>query len=399
MPFSLQTLRPVVLVLLLYLAGLGSAAQFAKISVAFAEVRALYPEAGTEVGLLLSIISFLGIAFGLFAGLIVDRLGFRRLLFFALILGGVISLYQATLPSFWPMLFSRLFEGISHLIIVVAAPTLIAQSSSDRFRGWAMTLWSTFFGVAFALAAWFGLPLVQAQGLSSIFLAHGIYMLLVLILLSFFLRQPLPRHQVPTPLGLVDILRQHWVAYRSPFISAPGFGWLFYTFTFVSLVTILPDLVPPEDRSFVAGSMPLASIAVSLLVVGTLLRFIPAVHIVLVGFVLAIAAIMLIWLRVDVTQVAILLFAVLGLVQGGSFAAVPQLNKDVESQARANGAMAQMGNLGNTLGTPVCLAILSFAGLNGLIVTIIGFYVIGVTVHLVQAKRRRSAENHLRTGA
>jgi hypothetical protein len=42
-------------------------------------------------------------------------------------------------------------EGLSHLAIVVSAPTLIAQLSTvTRHQGKALTLWGTYFGVAFA---------------------------------------------------------------------------------------------------------------------------------------------------------------------------------------------------------------------------------------------------------
>jgi len=174
----------VVLVFALWIAGLGAAMQFAKISVMFPYIREQYSSAGSEIGLLVSVIGFLGISLGLFAGLIVARIGFRRLLLSALILGALMSLYQATLPPFTMMLFSRIIEGASHLIIVVAAPTLIAQISSNQYRGLAMTLWSTFFGVAFALVAWFGISLVEAFGLESIFIIHAVMLFITAAILA-----------------------------------------------------------------------------------------------------------------------------------------------------------------------------------------------------------------------
>jgi len=39
-----------------------------------------------------------------------------------------------------------------------------------------MTLWGTFFGVAFALTGWFGFMLVESQGLSTLFLVYGSFM-------------------------------------------------------------------------------------------------------------------------------------------------------------------------------------------------------------------------------
>ncbi|MEO1313550.1 MAG: MFS transporter, partial [Pseudomonadota bacterium] len=143
-----------VLVLILWLVGLGAAAQFAKFAVPFGAVRLHYPHAGADIGWLLTLISALGAVLGMTAGVLVARIGLGRAVVMALLLGGGISLWQAMLPAFPIMVASRVIEGISHLFIVVAAPTLIAQVTSGRFRGIGMTLWSTFFGVSFAFVAW-----------------------------------------------------------------------------------------------------------------------------------------------------------------------------------------------------------------------------------------------------
>ncbi|PCI02737.1 MAG: MFS transporter [Hyphomicrobiales bacterium] len=378
-----------VLVLVLWIAGLGAAMQFAKISVMFPYIKEQYSSAGSEIGLLVSVIGFLGIALGLFTGLIVARIGFRRLLLSALILGALMSFYQATLPPFTMMLFSRIIEGASHLIIVVAAPTLIAQISSNRYRGLAMTLWSTFFGVAFALVAWFGIALVEAFGLESIFIVHAVMLFVTASILAVLLPAQRTIEDNNINLGLIDIAREHIRIYRSPHIAAPAIGWLFYTLTFVAMLTVLPDLVPAEDRSFVAGTMPIASIIVSLACGAFLLPRLSAINTIILGFALAVGILQLLWLEVDKAWVCIALFGVLGLVQSASFAAIPQLNQDTEAQARANGAIAQMGNLGNTIGTPLLLSLLATFGLNGMIWGATFCYLTAIAAHFAMKQRRR----------
>lgn len=390
MPSSLQNSASVGLVFVLWVAGLGAAAQFAKISVMFPNLRELYPLAGPEVGLLVSLIGFLGIGLGLFAGLIVARIGFRKLLLAALALGALMSLYQATLPPFAMMLASRLVEGASHLVIVVAAPTLIARLSSDRYRGLAMTVWSTFFGVAFALVAWFGIPLVGAYGLASLFVAHALVLAISAAALTVWLPSDRRQQDAGSTLTFREILLEHKRAYSSPFIAAPAIGWLFYTLTFVSLLTVLPDLVPPEDRAFVAGAMPLAGIASAMFCGIVILPRLSAVNTVVLGFALSMGTIPFLWSGTGTSWACIVLFGMLGLVQGASFAAVPELNRDTESQARANGAVAQMGNLGNTLGTPLLLALLAAFGPGGMIWSVTACYCAGIGAHVWLRNRRRS---------
>ncbi|CUJ93693.1 Major Facilitator Superfamily protein [Shimia thalassica] len=255
----------VTLVLALWLAGLGASAQFAKFAVPFSYVHLQYPDTGTELGWLLTLISSVGAVLGMTAGVLVARAGLGRTVVTALFLGGAISLWQSTLPALPVMLFSRVFEGISHLMIVVAAPTLMAQLASDRYRGLCMTLWSTFFGVSFALMAWFGLSFVEDQGLGALLTGHGVYMVITGLVIWVCLNRFGPTLSLPAEgISLAIVLKKHLDAYRSPNVAAPAVGWFFYTLTFVSLLTLLPELLPPESRATIAGLLPLVSIAVSL---------------------------------------------------------------------------------------------------------------------------------------
>lgn len=386
---SQKSLSTLILVLLLWLAGLGAAAQFAKFAVPFTYVRALYPDAGAEIGWLLTLISGLGAVLGMTAGVLVARIGFAKILVFALLLGGAISIWQATLPQLSIMLVTRLIEGISHLIIVVAAPTLIAQIASDRYRGLSMTLWSTFFGVSFALVAWFGLPYVAANGLSGLLMGHGLFMLSVAVVLGIALNMTGPPNTTVTnPFSIVSVLKQHITAYSSPSVVAPAIGWLFYTLTFVSLLAVLPELLPASSRGTIAGFMPIMSIITSLVIVSVLLTKFAATSIIIAGFVLSAIVVALTFAGLPLPYICIGLFATLGLIQGASFAAVPELNTSDETRALANGAMAQMGNIGNLIGTPILLTVLTYAGPNAMLLIVAGLYLLGAVAHLCLAYAR-----------
>ncbi len=387
---SKLSLRPIILVFLLWLAGLGAAAQFAKIAVPFADFRTLYPNVGPGFAWLLSMISVVGIFLGLTAGVLAAKFGYVKLLISGLVLGAVMSFWQALLPSFPAMLVSRLIEGFSHLSIVVVAPTLIAQISSDRFRGMAMTLWSTFFGVSFTVIAWVGLPFVASHGVSNLLSTHALFMLVVACgLVLAFRRFDVDLPISNAPLNMISILRQHVWAYRSPNIAAPAVGWLFYTLTFVALLAIIPATLPADNRATIVGILPLISIATAFILVSWLLSHISATTIVIVGFALAAFVGLLTFTGLSTTLVFVGLFAVLGLIQGASFAAIVQLNASAEDRALANGAMAQMGNLGNALGTPILLAVLSILGTTGLLLTICGLYLAGGLAHVLLAQRRK----------
>lgn len=374
-------------IFLLWAAGLGAAAQYGKISVIYDRLPDIYPDAGATLGFVVSVVGFVGIVFGVVAGLLVSRVGYKRALIWALWGGAGVSALEALLPALPLMLGLRMLEGVSHLVIVVAAPTLIAQYSAAPHRGFTLTLWSTFFGVSFTVLVWAGLPMVDALGLESLFLAHAVWMAGCAVVLGALL-PALPR-MPGAPLSLLGVLRDHVVIYRSPVLSAPGVGWFFYTFCFLALLTLLPPFLDPGLRVFVLGAMPLVSIAVSMTAGVVLLRLLSAVQVVVAGFsALLLCLIWLWWIPGD----AVACFAVaaaLGLVQGASFAAVPQLNESAVDQARANGAMAQMGNIGNTLGTPALAGIVFVAGYNGLMISILGMTGAGLAAHVYLAWQRR----------
>ena len=375
----------------LWAAGLGAAAQYAKVSVIFDLLPDLYPQAGPALGFLVSLVGGVGILFGVVAGLMVARIRYRRALLFALWLGAAVSAFQALLPGFGWMLASRVVEGLSHLAIVVAAPTLIAQLSTIKDRGFTLTLWGTFFGVAFAILTLAGRPLALTGGVPALFAAHALYMAGCALVLSATLRS-LPEEGAQPPFSLSQIWRDHLAIYRSPFLSAPAAGWLFYTFSFVSILTVLPPYLPEGWRAITMAAMPLTSIAVSLTIGVALLRRLPAVRVVQAGFALSALSMVWLWLSPGFPLPCLALAAAMGLIQGASFTAVAQLNHGPAAQAQANGAVAQMGNLGNSLGTPVmAFGLVTFGG-AALPLLAGGAFVLGLVAHLLlgAARRRRT---------
>ncbi|MFG6563777.1 MFS transporter [Sulfitobacter sp. 1A13421] len=374
----------------LWAAGLGAAAQYGKMSVIFDLLPDIYPQAGAALGFLVSLVGGVGILLGVVAGLVVARVRYRRALLFALWLGAAVSAFQAFLPGFGWMLASRVVEGLSHLAIVVAAPTLIAQLSVVKDRGFTLTLWGTFFGVAFAVLTLFGRPLALTLGVPALFAVHAAYMAGCALVLSTSLRS-LPEEGAQPPFSLPQILRDHLVIYRSPFLSAPAAGWLFYTFSFVSILTVLPPYLPEAWRAVTMAAMPLTSIAVSMTIGVALLRRLPAVYVVQTGFGLSALSMVWLWLAPGTPLACLALAGAMGLIQGASFTAVAQLNTGPAAQAQANGAVAQMGNLGNSLGTPVMAFGLASFGGAALPLLAGGAFVMGLVAHLLlgAARRRR----------
>ncbi|MEO0918097.1 MAG: MFS transporter, partial [Pseudomonadota bacterium] len=85
-------------VLALWGAGLGAAAQYAKVSVIFDQLPTIYPDAGASIGFIVSLVGMVGLVLGVAAGLLVARIRYRRALLWALWVGAGVSLLEALLP-------------------------------------------------------------------------------------------------------------------------------------------------------------------------------------------------------------------------------------------------------------------------------------------------------------
>jgi MFS transporter, DHA1 family, inner membrane transport protein len=384
-------LKSVLIVGVLWAAGLGAAAQFGKISVLYDILGHRYAGAGgpIRIGLLVSVVGVIGLIFGTTAGLLVARIGPRRAIVGALCLGAIMSMLEASFPPYPLMIAARIFEGVSHLAIVVVGPTVIAAVAVPRYQGLAMTLWSSFFGVTYAALALFAPPLVAWGGPESLFLTHAAWLGVCAALLFVLL----PSDPPPVvEFGQKNIIRQHISIYSSPFLAAPAMGFFCYTVLYVALLTLLPPMMPAAYIALVGTGMPLVSIAVSLTLGVWLLGRTTPVSLVQGGFAVAVIAMLGLWAVWGQGQAMVaatfLLAAALGIVQGASFASIPFLNTSPSDRAGAAGAVAQLGNLGTTTGTPLLALILAHSGATGVAIFVIPFCLLGIVLHVVQKHRR-----------
>ncbi|MGB8818966.1 MAG: MFS transporter [Rhizobiaceae bacterium] len=381
---------PLVLAFALFFAGIGAAGQFAKIGVIFDFVSAAYPDSSKPLlGLLVSGVGLPGLIFGSTAGILLARAQLKTVLIISLAAGAALSLVQAMLPPMPVFLGLRFIEGFSHLAIVVCGPVIIAESLDGRERGFAMTLWSTFFAVCFAFMAWAGRPLVAAFGISSLLIAHALYMAAMAALMAAVLPTDKPRQVSPLSFGAV--VRQHAEIYTSPWISAPALGFMFYTLMYVAILSLLPPMTGPY-QTVIATAVPLVSIVASLTLGAWLIARFHAVAIVQGGFAIAALSAVILWLGWSIPAImisgALLLSAAVGLVQSASFAAIAQLNDSHEARSAATGAIAQLGNVGTTSGTPILAVLIANYGINGLAAFAFVLSFGGIAVHAWLKARR-----------
>ena len=343
----------------LYACGLLAAGQFAKVSLSLVPLAQVYP--GAPVAFAVSGVAVMGILFGVLSGGITASVGPRRAILWALGISALAGAAQAALPAFPILMALRVVEGAGHLLLVVAVPTLMAALAADKDRAFVMGIWATFFGVGFSLAA----LVIGGAGPARVFASHGAMAAALGLLLWIMLprgvttdRRPLPR------------LSDHVTIYTTPRLFAPGLGHGIYAFMFLALVTYLPAAL---SAPWLFPVLPVAGLTGSLLT-GPLARRIEPGRLVWGGFLTLVILFALTMLAGPLAPyVAILAMALSGVVAGAGFAAVPWLNPTNTDRALANGALAQLGNIGTFGGTPVLAALgLSAALPMAMVVGLVG---------------------------
>ena len=367
------------LVFALLLAGLFAAGQFGKLTLTLQELRALYPQGGAFVPILISIVGIVGIALGAVAGAVVAKIGVARALTVALISGGVLSLIEATLPSMPIFAGLRVLEGLSHLAIVVATPTLMASIATDKDRPVVMGIWAAFFGIAMAILAMILPGLLALGGLSAVFIFHGTGMWVI----AACLFPLLPKARISTPVP-VSFLAEHKIIYSMPRLLIPGAGFVWYTIIYIALLAVLP--VALNLPVWAITALPLISIFGTIWG-GFLAKRITPDRLVTIGFTLTGFSAVLVWAIAPAIWPLYILFFVMALIPAASFAAIPHFNASVTDRARATGGIAQQGNIGTTLGTPIFVLAFDSGGLAVVCLIILVFCGAGITcTGLLRAK-------------
>ncbi len=358
------------LVFMLLLAGLFAAAQFGKLTLTLTELRALYPNGGAFVPVLVSIVGIVGIFLAAVAGAVVTRVGIARALTGSLLAGGVLSLLEATLPSMPVFAALRVLEGLAHLSIVVATPTLLASISTDNDRPVVMGIWAAFFGISMAILAMILPGLLRLGGLSAVFNFHGIGMLVI----AGLLHPLLPKTRISNPVP-VSFLQEHKIIYSNPRLIISGAGFVWYTSIYIALLAVLPIALNLPVWAITA--LPLISI-VGTIWGGFLAKRVAPDRLVIFGFAYTAMGAVFVWVMAPAIWPLYLLFFVMALIPAASFASIPHFNTEVTDRARATGGIAQLGNVGTTLGTPIFVLALDTGGLTAICAVMIVFCGAGI---------------------
>ena len=192
--------------------------------------------AGPQVGWIISLPSALVAVGALLTGWIVDRIGDKRVLLAGsavVVLGDIGGALASSLPM---LLAMRIVEGVGYVGIAVAAITMLIRITQGSRRNLALTLWSSFIPMSFAIPFLVAGPLSQPGRWQWAFMGHAI--VLGALLLVGLARLPARGSEAVTSRtsGLAAVL-------RSPGAYVLGLCFACAAFVQTGVVSTLPRML------------------------------------------------------------------------------------------------------------------------------------------------------------
>ncbi|WP_370674713.1 MFS transporter [Pleomorphomonas sp. PLEO] len=347
-------------ILLLWFTGVLAAAQLGKMAALMPAIRADLGLTLTGAGLMISLIEAGGATLGSIAGILAARFSGRAVLATGSVLVAVAGLASAAAPDAALLYAARLAESIGYLMVVIAAPSLIAMAAG-RDSAAALALWSTFVPVGIA-----------AGTILSGFAADLIDWRFILVFWALAVLVPLPRtFRLP---AMVEH-RQTTFAVSPLAVWALAVGFGFYTTLEVGVLGMLPAYLaevwglPIAAAGAITGLTSAATIAGSFAaarLVGNGDDARRPLVLIAIGLALPAALFFLGFPNQGLTAhmsgatvaVAVVLAnAISGLVAAVAFARMPTLLRrsgvPLSLVTASNGVFAQFGALGSLIGPPL----------------------------------------------
>jgi predicted MFS family arabinose efflux permease len=217
-------------------------------------------------GWVASIFNLTSLTLALVLGAFADRIGRWRACQAGLALLALGSTLGAFCETSGSLMLSRLLEGFGFTIVVVSAPSIIAQATAPSDRRGALSIWSCYMPSAIALAMVIAPAVIGDFGWRGLWLALSSATLICLALMIRVQERP-PESRASGGSFGANLART--ARLPGPWLLAACFA--FYAFQWVSLMIWLPSFLIEEFALGSAAAALLSALVVAMNVPGNLL--------------------------------------------------------------------------------------------------------------------------------
>ncbi|MFZ9037427.1 MAG: CynX/NimT family MFS transporter [Gammaproteobacteria bacterium] len=375
-----------------FLAGCIGAFQIGK---TFASLTLIIEELGLsliQAGLILSLFSLIAAFAGAGFGLLSDRIGHLRTALTGLSVSAGGAFLGATAAGVEVLLVSRLIEGFGFILAIVALPSLISGSASDRNRPLAMGLWGAFMPAGIGASMVLTPVLLEWHGWRGLWNDIGLVILLwgVVLFITFRRADNKTSVRLSTSEFITSVMR------LGPLLVVAGF--VCYSSLYQSLTAFLPTILATEYGVTLARSAHLGALVVVANVVGNLAAgwligrgFIPWKLLTLSVLAMGICATLVFsgFSEPLVKTLAGILFSAFGgIFPGTAFVLAARYSVKPSHMALMAGFMLQGAGIGQTIGPLMVSSVVEFSGdWDFANLVVVGMAGIGLTCALLLRKR------------
>lgn len=232
--------------------GLAIALNVGKVPVSLPALRSELGLSLVQAGWVASMLVFLAFLGATFTGMWVGRLGALRMVLGGLVVCAFASTIAPLVPGWWPLIGSRLLEGLGFMVVAVASPALITAATGAADRRFALGLWSTYMPAGASLAMLASPALLPRTGWAGLWLLTALLLLLAAVAVAGQHRRyaaAAPGHAARGGAGLWATARAA-LAQPLPWLLALSFGvWAMQHF---ALIVWMPTYLQ-EQRGAGAG--------------------------------------------------------------------------------------------------------------------------------------------------
>jgi DHA1 family inner membrane transport protein len=358
------------LVGLLVAAGVVAALHVGKMPPSVPSIRLELDASLRQAGWLLSTINLVTALGGMAIALTADRFGHRRLVLLGTGLCAVASLFGAVAVDVDLLMVTRVVEGLGFIAVTVAAPTLLLRICTPASQCITMAIWTTYMpagaGTMMLIAAVI-LPLTSWRIVWLV--ASAASVLMVVAMLIGALRR---RELDPVPVSHRPVLAEMKEVATSGGPLAIALCFAAYSCCWFAVVGFLPTLqvdrlgFSTSTAAIVTALVAIVNVTGNLSAGWLLHRGVPRV-VVIVGAAVSMsfcAAGIFIDGVPDVLRLVLagIYSAVIGVIPGSLFTAIPVHAPRPQLAGAATGLLMQGSNIGSLLGPPITGALVAGAG-------------------------------------
>ncbi len=347
-----------------FFAGCIAAFQIGK---AFASLALIIDELGlslVQAGSLLSLFTLIAALAGAGFGLLADRVGHLNMALSGLAISAIGSFLGAGADGINFLMLSRLVEGFGFIISIVALPSLISRSASDKDRPMVMGLWGAFMPTGIGLSMLITPVLLEWHGWRGLWNDIGFIMLVWACILFFAFRSHRKKHAAPAnSLNFINsILR------LGPLLVVAGF--ICYSTLYQSLTAFLPTMLVQDY----AVELEMAAHFGAIVVVGNIIgnlsagwligRGVPPWKVVTLAFCAMLVCASLVFATFTepvIKVIAGFLFSAFGgLFPGTAFVLASRFSPSPSHMALMTGLILQGAGIGQTMGPMMVSSVVEY---------------------------------------